>query len=74
MKILNADGKIINDDHEDLIENGFADTFDEYHVNPKVKTKDELVNSDIILSVRHLKQFFFFGSGPNKAKLKAVSK
>ncbi|HIT49510.1 MAG TPA: ABC transporter ATP-binding protein [Candidatus Pelethenecus faecipullorum] len=31
------------------------------------------MNSDVLLSVRNLKQFFFFGSGPNKTKLKAVS-
>ncbi|MCR5741212.1 MAG: ATP-binding cassette domain-containing protein [Gammaproteobacteria bacterium] len=44
-----------------------------YHINPHVKRKPELINSDILLSVRHLKQFFFFGSGVNRTKLKAVS-
>ena len=44
-----------------------------YHINDRVKTKDELLDSDIVLSVRNLKQFFFFGKGLNKQKLKAVS-
>ena len=39
----------------------------------KVKFKQELVDNKIILSVRHLKQFFTFGSGLNKSKLKAVN-
>ena len=38
----------------------------------KLKYKKELVDNNILLSVRHLKQFFFFGSGLNRAKLKAV--
>lgn len=38
----------------------------------KLKYKQELVDNKILLSVRHLKQFFFFGSGINRAKLKAV--
>ena len=44
-----------------------------YHVNPKVKQKPELRDKHILLSVRHLKQFFFFGHGANRQKLKAVS-
>lgn len=44
-----------------------------YHINPHIKKKQELIDNDIILSVRHLKQFFFFGSGPSRTKLKAVS-
>lgn len=44
-----------------------------YNVNPHVKQKPELRDKKIILSVRHLKQFFFFGKGINRAKLKAVS-
>lgn len=44
-----------------------------YNVNAKVKTKPELRQQNIILSVRHLKQFFFFGKGVNRQKLKAVS-
>lgn len=44
-----------------------------YNINPKVKQKPELREQGIILSVRHLKQFFFFGKGLNRQKLKAVS-
>ncbi len=44
-----------------------------YNINPKVKQKPELRKEGVILSVRHLKQFFFFGKGPNRQKLKAVS-
>ncbi len=44
-----------------------------YSVNSKVKTKPELREQKILLSVRHLKQFFFFGKGINRQKLKAVS-
>jgi len=44
-----------------------------YNIHPKLKRKEELINSDILLSVRNLKQFFFFGSGMNRSKLKAVS-
>ena len=44
-----------------------------YHINPKVKQKPELREKQILLSVRHLKQFFFFGRGAKRQKLKAVS-
>ncbi len=44
-----------------------------YGINPKLKKRPELMNSNVLLSVRNLKQFFFFGSGLNKTKLKAVS-
>ena len=44
-----------------------------YKISPKVKQKPELREKNILLSVRHLKQFFFFGKGLNKQKLKAVS-
>lgn len=44
-----------------------------YHINPKVKQKPELRDKRILLSVRHLKQFFFFGHGAKRQKLKAVS-
>jgi ABC-type oligopeptide transport system ATPase subunit len=44
-----------------------------YHINPKVSQKPELRDQKILLSVRHLKQFFFFGHGANRQKLKAVS-
>lgn len=78
--------KELNDDHEELLEDKFDDpntsSLDEqkikefnkeYHVNPHVKQKPELREQNILLSVRHLKQFFFFGRGINRAKLKAVS-
>ena len=78
--------EIINDDHEELLEDHLDDpnvtSLDEekvkefnkeYHVNPHVKQKPELRDQNILLSVRHLKQFFFFGRGLNRAKLKAVS-
>ena len=45
----------------------------QYGINQKVKNKPELRDNKILLSVRHLKQFFFFGKGPKRAKLKAVS-
>ena len=44
-----------------------------YRLNPHVKQKPELREQNILLSVRHLKQFFFFGKGANRQKLKAVS-
>ncbi|MCR4621302.1 MAG: ATP-binding cassette domain-containing protein [Clostridiales bacterium] len=44
-----------------------------YHINPHVKQKPELRDEKILLSVRHLKQFFFFGRGAKRQKLKAVS-
>lgn len=44
-----------------------------YKVDSKVKQKPELRKENVILSVRHLKQFFFFGKGVNRQKLKAVS-
>ena len=50
-----------------------ADFEIKYHINPRLKKREELINSDVILSVRNLKQFFFFGSGPSRTKLKAVS-
>ena len=37
-----------------------------------VKFKEEYVKNDVILSVNHLKQYFFFGSGVKRFKLKAV--
>ena len=44
-----------------------------YNINPKVKQKPELRDENILLSVRHLKQFFFSGYGRSREKLKAVS-
>jgi ABC-type oligopeptide transport system ATPase subunit len=40
--------------------------------NHKVTYRPELVENNIELSVRHLKQFFKFGHGPNALKTKAV--
>ena len=44
-----------------------------YNISPSVKQKPELREKGVILSVRHLKQYFFFGKGLNRQKLKAVS-
>ena len=55
-------------DHSELAEFNHR-----YDVNPKVKQKPELREQNVILSVRHLKQYFFFGKGINRQKLKAVS-
>ena len=63
------------DDHEEATNidlNGSAFNR-KYGINPRVKSKPELREKNILLSVSHLKQFFFFGSGPHRAKLKAVS-
>lgn len=54
--------------------NGSNAEFDsQYGIDSKVKQKPELREQGVILSVRHLKQFFFFGKGVNRQKLKAVS-
>ena len=44
-----------------------------YSISAHVKQKPELREQGILLSVRHLKQFFFFGKGADRQKLKAVS-
>ena len=67
------EGKGFNDDHEDAKTNYFEKSIEGYNINPNVKRREELINSDTILSVRNLKQFFFFGHGPKRMKLKAVS-
>lgn len=41
-------------------------------IKSKCKFKQEYVDKNIILSVNHLKQYFFFGSGAKRFKLKAV--
>lgn len=41
-------------------------------IKHKCKFKQEYVDENIILSVNHLKQYFFYGSGAKKFKLKAV--
>ena len=43
-----------------------------YKVNPSVKQKSELRSRNVLLSVRHLKQYFYFGKGPFKVPNKAV--
>ncbi|MBR3060340.1 MAG: ABC transporter ATP-binding protein [Oscillospiraceae bacterium] len=69
----------LRDDHEDVsadpgTEAGADAEFNRlYKVNSGVKQKPELREQGILLSVRHLKQFFFFGKGVNRQKLKAVS-
>ena len=42
------------------------------NIRSKAKYKEEYVKNNVILSVNHLKQYFFFGKGPNRTKLKAV--
>lgn len=49
-----------------------ADFNKQYSINSKVKQKPELREKNVILSVRHLKQYFFFGKRRNRSKLKAV--
>ena len=86
--VANEDGLPLSDDHEDKIifdddttavnksvdiQEAKAKLMKKYGINPYLKSKDELINSEVLLSVRNLKQFFFFGSGVNRAKLKAVS-
>ena len=44
-----------------------------YGLNPKVKQKPELREQNVLLSVRHMKQFFIMGKGANRQKLKAVN-
>ena len=68
----------LQDDHEDVHDpfQGFdsQEAFNHfYKVNHGVKQKPELREQNVLLSVRHLKQFFFFGKGVNRQKLKAVS-
>ncbi|MCR5809323.1 MAG: ATP-binding cassette domain-containing protein [Clostridiales bacterium] len=62
---------------EEVLNNANQQSLAEFNrankVNPNVKQKPELRDQKIILSVRHLKQFFFFGKGVNRQKLKAVS-
>lgn len=55
--------------------NSFKLSSDEkkYNISRHLKRRPELLDSDILLSVRNLKQFFFFGHGASRTKLKAVS-
>ena len=43
-----------------------------HEIRSKCKFKQEYVDKKILLSVNHLKQYFFFGSGAFRYKLKAV--
>ena len=83
--IANEEGHPIEDEHEDglfyddsedAIHNvggEFAEEEKKYHINRRLKRKDSLRKSDVLLSVRNLKQFFFFGGKIHRQKLKAVS-
>ena len=72
-------GQPFSDDHEDVSEleiemnEQFSSIENKYGIHPRLKRRPELIDSDILLSVRNLKQFFFFGGGINRTKLKAVS-
>ena len=86
--VADSDGQPINDEHEDInSDTSLLDLEDfdgdeslyhneetkKYHISPGLKRRKELIGSDILLSVRNLKQFFFFKNGLSKTKLKAVS-
>lgn len=58
------------DELEGISENKHSEALEE--IKAKCKYKKEYVDNNIILSVNHLKQYFFFGSGPSRFKLKAV--
>ena len=80
-KSINAKYDALNkalDDEFKAKEDNLKDKYHEeltYHINPRLKRKPELIgdNTDILLSVRNLKQFFFFGNKIFHKKLKAVS-
>ena len=77
--VANEDGQPFSDEHEDEKEMKVEVDIEErsienrYGIHPRLKRRPELMESDVLLSVRNLKQFFFFGSGPKRTKLKAVS-
>lgn len=60
-------------DHENENSETIDDFNEKYRINTKVKRKPELKKQKVLLSVRNLKQFFFFGKGPGRTKLKAVN-
>lgn len=74
---VNENYQPLSDEHEDanniVLDANVESDIKKYNIHPRLKRKDELINSEVLLSVRNLKQFFFFGSGFNKSKLKAVS-
>ena len=41
-------------------------------ITSKCTYRQDLVDNNVVLSVDHLKQYFFFGHGPSRYKLKAV--
>ena len=77
--VANDSGQLISDDHEDYrelvseVNEQFASIENKYGIHPRLKRRPELIDSNILLSVRNLKQFFFFKNGFNRTKLKAVS-
>ena len=74
--VANEEGQPLSDEHEDGFEyevNEFEEEEKKYRINPRLKRRDELRKSNILLSVRNLKQFFFFGGKIHRQKLKAVS-
>ena len=83
--VANEEGLPISDEHEDSLNlddpddsvnpknEEYADEEKHYRIHPGLKRKDSLRDSDVLLSVRNLKQFFFFGGRIHRAKLKAVS-
>ena len=77
--VANESGQSFSDEHEDYselvseVDEQFSSSENKYGIHPRLKRRPELIDSDILLSVRNLKQFFFFGSGINRTKLKAVS-
>ena len=85
--IANEDGQPLSDEHEDEKVFDQTQVLDEndllfakkkadrkkYGISPKLKSRDELISSNVLLSVRNLKQFFFFKNGLSRSKLKAVS-
>jgi len=70
----NEEGSVLSDENETNDDNHLTSDEKKYHINPKLKRRPELIDSNILLSVRNLSQYFFFGGGAHRAKLKAVSK
>ena len=68
--ILVSETTVSSDELAGVKEENVEDKLEE--IRQKCKFKEEYVKDNIILSVNHLKQYFFFGSGPNRYKLKAV--
>lgn len=77
--VATEDGQPFSDEHEDEKDLNIEVDAEErsvenmYGIHPRLKRRPELIDSEVLLSVRNLKQFFFFGSGPRRTKLKAVS-